>query len=368
MNRGSESSPTFFPGEPTISRNRLPLAASCTSATRPGSCSASMRRRERNFGSLKWAARFPSARRLGRAKCLPASKAGSVSFTAVNAETGELEWKQTIPGGWVWGSAAYDDGMVYVPTVNGYCVCLDAKNGHIVWMYPTAKSVPAEPAIDGDLVYFGSWSGSLYAFDKKTGEIVWKENGIGLDSGTLIAYEGKIYLPHHSSVFMYFDARTGEILSHGNQNPKHTGNFSNFNATPAFFQGPRLLHGARGHWYCAACRPHRASTASIRPRQKFTGPSRMAVDFLRRRSPPAASTSAPATHRISIASMRSPENRNGSTSSVSVSKKPRSAFIGTKSTSSRATATCTQLNRGDRDEVEKFDTCTGDCVAFRQCG
>ena len=181
---------------------------------------------------------------IGQGKVFAGQQGGERFFYAVDAKTGKLEWKQTLPGGWVWGSAAYDDGLVYVPTVNGHCVCLDAKTGYIVWDYPTAKSVPAEPAIDGDLVYFGSWSGSLYAFDKKSGEIVWKENGIGLDSGTLIATEGKIYLPHHSNVFMYFDAKTGEILSHGNTNPAHTGNFSNFNATPAFFKD-RAYYTAR---------------------------------------------------------------------------------------------------------------------------
>ena len=181
---------------------------------------------------------------IGEGKVFAGQQGGERFFYAVNAKTGKLAWKQTVPGGWVWGSAAYDDGMVYIPTVDGHCVCIDAKTGHIVWMYPTAKSVPAEPAIDGDLVYFGSWSGSLYAFDKKTGEIVWKENGIGLDSGTLIAYEGSIYLPHHSSVFNYFDAKTGEILSLGNTNPAHTGNFSNFNATPAFFKD-RAYYTAR---------------------------------------------------------------------------------------------------------------------------
>ena len=181
---------------------------------------------------------------IGKGMVFAGQQGGERFFYAVDAKTGELKWKQTIPGGWVWGSAAYDDGMVYVPTVNGHCVCLDAKTGYIVWSYPTAKSVPAEPAIDGNLVYFGSWSGTLYAFDKKTGEIVWKENGIGLDSGTLIASEGKIYLPHHSNVFMYFDAKTGEILSRGNTNPAHTGNFSNFNATPAFFKD-RAYYTAR---------------------------------------------------------------------------------------------------------------------------
>lgn len=181
---------------------------------------------------------------IGEGKVFAGQQGGERFFYALDAGTGELEWKQTVPGGWVWGSAAYDDGMVYIPTVNGHCVCLDAKTGYMVWDYPTAKSVPAEPAIDGDLVYFGSWSGSLYAFDKKTGGIVWKENGIGLDSGTLIAYDGKIYLPHHSSVFMSFDAKSGAILSHGNQNPKHAGNFSNFNATPAFFKD-RAYYTAR---------------------------------------------------------------------------------------------------------------------------
>ncbi|MCU0857019.1 MAG: PQQ-binding-like beta-propeller repeat protein [Pontiellaceae bacterium] len=173
---------------------------------------------------------------IGEGKVFAGQQGGERFFYCVDAQTGELVWKQTVPGGWVWGSAAYDDGMVYVPTVNGCCVCLDAKTGHIVWMYPTAKSVPAEPAIDGDLVYFGSWSGSLYAFNKKSGEMVWKENGIALDSGTLIAYQGKIYLPHHANVFMSFDAKTGGILSHGNTNSLETGKFSDFNATPAFFE------------------------------------------------------------------------------------------------------------------------------------
>lgn len=158
-------------------------------------------------------------------------------FYCLDQKTGELVWKQTIPGGWVWGSAAVDDGLVYVPTVSGYAVCLDGETGHIVWMYPTAKSVPAEPAIDGDLVYFGSWSHSLYAFHKKTGEVVWKENGIGLDSGTLIAQDGKIYLPSASNIFSSFNAATGELLSVGNTSKEEKGRHSGFNASPAFVDG-----------------------------------------------------------------------------------------------------------------------------------
>lgn len=174
---------------------------------------------------------------LADGKVYAGQQGGERFFYCLDAKTGELVWKQTVPGGWVWGSATVDDGMVYVPTVNGYALCLDGETGHIVWMYPTAKSVPAEPAVDGDLVYFGSWSRSLYAFHKKTGEIVWKENGVGLDSGTLIAEKGKIYLPHHWNLFTYFDAKSGELLCAGNKNDDEKGVFSNFNASPAFVDG-----------------------------------------------------------------------------------------------------------------------------------
>ncbi len=167
-------------------------------------------------------------------KIYAGQQGGERFFYCLDAEDGSLIWKQTLPGGWVWGSATVDEGLVYVPTVNGYAVCLDGATGHIIWMYPAAKSVPAEPAIDGDLVYFGSWSRSLYAFDKKTGEIVWKTMGVGLDSGTLIAKDGKIYVPHHDNIFKYVDAKTGEVLCEGNLNEEEKGNYSNFNASPAF--------------------------------------------------------------------------------------------------------------------------------------
>ena len=170
---------------------------------------------------------------------------GERFFYCVDAETGAPIWKQTIPGGWVWGSAAVDEGRVYVPTVDGHAVCLDAATGHIVWMYPTAKSVPAEPAIDGDLVYFGSWSHSIYAFDKKTGEIVWKENGVGLDSGTLIATGGKVYLPHHRHGLHH--ARCEDRRDPQPRHPRPEGEraFQQLQRHPGAPRRPRLLHRPR---------------------------------------------------------------------------------------------------------------------------
>ena len=47
---------------------------------------------------------------IGEGKVFAGQQGGERFFYCVDAKTGELEWKQTVPGGWVWGSAAYDDG------------------------------------------------------------------------------------------------------------------------------------------------------------------------------------------------------------------------------------------------------------------
>ncbi len=236
---------TFYQSKPTAADGKLVF----------GTPSGFLYSVDADTGKENWKFEMGGAISVGAAiadgKVYAGQQGGERFFYCLDAETGELVWKQTIPGGWVWGSAAVDDGLVYIPTVNGYAVCLDAKTGHIVWMYPTIKSVPAEPAIDGDLVYFGSWSGSLYAFDKKTGEIIWKNNGIHLDSGTLIAKDGKIYLPSSKNIFSYFDGKTGKLLNRGNTNDEEKGVHSGFNASPAFTDGvafftARVGAGLRG--------------------------------------------------------------------------------------------------------------------------
>lgn len=63
-----------------------------------------------------------------------------------------------------------------------------------------------------------------------------KANRISLDSDTLIAFDGKVYLPRHSNIFKVLD---------GNTNNAEIGAFSDFNATPAFHSG-RAFFSARG--------------------------------------------------------------------------------------------------------------------------
>ena len=88
----------------------------------------------------------------------------AANLSCVDAETGKLIWKQTVPGGWVWGSAAVDEGLVYVPTVNGHAVCLDANTGKPLWIYRFGQRVEESTlCIYRDKVFILAGDGYVHA-------------------------------------------------------------------------------------------------------------------------------------------------------------------------------------------------------------
>ncbi len=80
---------------------------------------------------------------------------------------------------------AIDGDRVYVQSVTGPLVCLEADSGKIVWQHHLLKEfkaknitwgLSASPLIDGDLVFAlpGGEGAGVAAFHKKTGELAWK--------------------------------------------------------------------------------------------------------------------------------------------------------------------------------------------------
>ena len=153
---------------------------------------------------------------------------GEDYFYCIDAETGQLVWKQAT--GWVWGSANAAQGRIFVPGIDGMVNCLDADTGAILWRYRTSRSTCSEPIVDGNTVYFGGWDHYFYAFDLHSGKLLWKYHvDGGCDSGTAVAKDGRVYLPSGGAdSFKCLDGETGELLW---EFPRAS---TNFNATPAF--------------------------------------------------------------------------------------------------------------------------------------
>jgi len=95
------------------------------------------------------------------------------SIYARKASTGEIIWQYTT-GGYVFGSPAVANGVVYVTAFDGYIYALDAGTGALQWKFATGDQVLSSPAVANGVVYFGSEDNTVYALDAQTGALLWK--------------------------------------------------------------------------------------------------------------------------------------------------------------------------------------------------
>ncbi|ALJ14767.1 PQQ-dependent dehydrogenase, methanol/ethanol family [Sphingopyxis macrogoltabida] len=115
---------------------------------------------------------------------------------ALDAKTGKLLWQYDpdVDGQFarrtccdaVNRGVAVDDGMVYVATLDGYLVGLDAKTGKPSWKVDTitdrsrSYAITGAPRVAGKNVVIGNGGGEMgvrgyaSAFDKKTGKFAWR--------------------------------------------------------------------------------------------------------------------------------------------------------------------------------------------------
>lgn len=113
---------------------------------------------------------------------------------AFDRNTGKEIWKtdwlgsMTVPffaaknGSWIRSTPAYDSGKLYVGSIVGVLVCLDAKTGQEVWKinfpekFGTTKpsfGFVCSPLVDGEFVYIQG-GGGFCKINKTSGELVWR--------------------------------------------------------------------------------------------------------------------------------------------------------------------------------------------------
>jgi outer membrane protein assembly factor BamB len=94
---------------------------------------------------------------------------------ALDAQTGELKWKNNLAGSsWVTSSPAVSGEMVYAGTSDGRALyAVRADTGEIIWQFLAKGYVWGSPSLAGDVVYVGSGSKSFYAINALTGQELW---------------------------------------------------------------------------------------------------------------------------------------------------------------------------------------------------
>lgn len=115
-------------------------------------------------------------------------------FYAVNSLTGDNSWDFTTKGP-ILATAAYDNGVVVVPSMDGKLYGLDAATGGLKWSYQTSAGINAAPTIMAGVVYVGSRDGSFYALNVQTGNLAWSHSvGAPIMSPAAISEDGQTVL------------------------------------------------------------------------------------------------------------------------------------------------------------------------------
>jgi outer membrane protein assembly factor BamB len=140
---------------------------------------------------------------------------GNTSGTlyALSATTGAVLWTRYV-GTYVYTSAAVWRGRVFVGSYDGTFAAYDARTGEELWRFSASAAIHGAPAVLGGLVYFSTCSlcgssGSryakqgprnTYALDARNGKVVWVWPTIGTYS-PIVADRKHVYLLGRAQIF-----------------------------------------------------------------------------------------------------------------------------------------------------------------------
>ena len=141
--------------------------------------------------------RFQSAGEMKEALLNAAKKTGILSRinapAAVNSE-------QVVKPLWVFrcedeirGSAAYDNGTIYVGSYDNNLYALDATSGEFKWKFPTEGGIVTRPAITPDSIYIGSEDSHMYSITTRTGKLAWSHQVDGPIRSSPRVSEGHVF-------------------------------------------------------------------------------------------------------------------------------------------------------------------------------
>lgn len=112
-----------------------------------------------------------------------------------------------------WARPAYEDGKLFVPSLDHSLYILDAATGKQIGQFTANASIASTPAVKGGIAYFGSFDRFIYAVDA-TGKQVWQssERLSGWVWCDALLHEGRLYVGDAKGGLYALDASNGKVL------------------------------------------------------------------------------------------------------------------------------------------------------------
>lgn len=137
----------------------------------------------------------------GKCQCLYVASMDHHLY-ALNAATGSQIWKSPDLGGAVVAVPTFgEDGTIFVGTFGNEMIALDAETGNIRWRYKTNGWVWSSAAQQDGKLFFGDLSGTFYALTT-AGVELWNKKADGLIIGSPLVTNDRVYFgTENGSVF-----------------------------------------------------------------------------------------------------------------------------------------------------------------------
>lgn len=198
-------------------------------------------------------------------------KSDSLEMISSYKITGELNWSKVYARAWTISypdprcTPTIENDRIYLIGGLGVVVCVDAKDGKIIWSQDAHKKFHgvynkwglAESVLltDKAVTYVtGGDETSVVAFDKVTGDLLWKTRSLGgpkaYCSSALIEWNGaKMILAQTANDIMGIDPLNGKILWNYNMIPFHPGESGKgcITLTPIFHKGEIFTNSGYDH-------------------------------------------------------------------------------------------------------------------------
>jgi len=152
---------------------------------------------------------------------------GLAELLALDAATGAIRWRASLPGPARGAPALAIGGRVCVPLLDGQLVACSPEDGAVQWTYRAQTTVAGlfgtpSPAVDGGLVVAGFASGDLACLQAETGRVLWTDNlgtagrqsvsDLSAIRGLPVIDQGRVYAISVAGQFTALDLRSGRRL------------------------------------------------------------------------------------------------------------------------------------------------------------
>ncbi len=121
---------------------------------------------------------------------------------------GTVLWTTEVDSG-VLSSPVVTGGRVYVGTMAGEVLCLNAYSGSVQWSYDTGMAVESSPAVLDGRVYIGSDDRHVYCLDADDGTLIWRYETGGEVKSSPAVVDGRLYVGSNDFKVYCLDAEDG---------------------------------------------------------------------------------------------------------------------------------------------------------------